>query len=133
MPKEKKQELKDFDHRKQHEEKYDDKNLRWKTQPKIPKCWRGDHQQWHMHNGHYQSQLYCNYWEKYINPSGFTCKICAAQIWPTIENMRTNILPKLIEDGKIDQAQELLIGAVKFKRLTQQEGLTLAQEFFGTD
>ena len=101
--------------------------------PALPPCWRGDYREEHPEGESFQSQLYCRHWQEWINPSGFTCKLCAAQAWPEIENYRVHVLPTIMEADGDDAAQEALVTAVGRGMLTAKEGLTLAQEFFGTD
>ncbi len=52
---------------------------RWLEKPKLEPCWRGNFRRWNIDRAStYQSQLWCRYWNVFINPSGFSCTICLA-------------------------------------------------------
>lgn len=108
---------------------YDPEKRRWRRLPAIGPCWRGNYRRPQPRGRHYQEQLYCGYWEGYINPSGHTCAECEARRWPEAERMRHHTLPALIERDE-QRAREALVEAVHERRLTYDEAAELADEFF---
>ncbi len=102
----------------------------WAEKPNLDACWRGDHRDWHIEDGrHYQEQLYCRFWQKFVNPSGFTCSFCVEHQWPAIEKWRIHILPALIADKGKEAAGDALVDAVARGRLTEAEAIQLGKEF----
>ena len=76
----------------------------------------------------YQNTLYCRKWGAFINPTGFTCRLCIAQNWPQIVRYRAHVLPALVASDK-SKAEDALVAAVKSKMLTLDEATALAAEF----
>ena len=99
---------------------------RWSEKPNLDPCWRGAERQWNIETAEsYQSQLWCPFWKCFINPCGFTCKLCKDQTWPEIENFRAHILPGL------DKAmqEQMILAALVARELTDAEALELGKEF----
>ena len=48
---------------------------------KLTPCWRGTGREW-RDGGDYRTQCWCKRHGVYINPSGFTCRLCEAKQWP---------------------------------------------------
>lgn len=128
---------------------YDPEKHKWKKRPELPVCSRGNQREWHIDGvprtdkgtkraqrhatgitgNSYQNQLYCRHWQKFINPSGFTCELCEARVWPEVENYRAHLLPPFITAGKQKEAGEALVRAVTDGQLAEDEALQLAKEF----
>jgi hypothetical protein len=78
----------------------------------------------------YQKRLFCRIWGAFINPSGFTCQLCQARMWPEAERWRAHLLPALLREKGKTAAEESLVDAVKQGRLNEPEAVELAHEYF---
>lgn len=104
---------------------------RWIAKPDIDACWRGDCRDWHIEEGkHYQEQLYCDFWEDFINPSGHTCEVCKQH---TIINWQSSHLSEAMTSLIAAQGKEevgaLIVKAVKDGKLTEKQAQELVNEF----
>ena len=104
---------------------------KWTAKPDIDDCWRGDHREWHIEDGqHYQEQLYCHFWEAFINPSGIVCEGCKQHM---IGNWQSSYLQEAIPGLIAAQSKEavgvLIVQAVASGQLTEQQALELVDEF----
>lgn len=104
---------------------------RWTAQPDIDACWRGDYRDWHIEDGkHYQEQLYCRFWEDFINPSGFACEGCKQH---AIINWQSSHLSEamigLIAALGQETAGELIVQAVENRKLTREQALILVERY----
>ena len=52
------------------------------SQAKSVKCWRGNYAEPHPEGKDYRTQLRCLFYEKWVNPTGYTCQLCASGVWP---------------------------------------------------
>ncbi len=109
----------------------DETSDKWTAQPDIDACWRGDYRDWHIEDGKsYQSQLYCRFWEDFINPSGWGCEVCKRHMiinWQS-SNMREAFAGLVAAKGK-EYAANILVRAVEMNQLSEREALELADEF----
>ncbi len=78
----------------------------------------------------FQNSLWCRWWKKFINPNGFTCRLCTAQNWPAIVHWRAKVLPGIIASKGKAAAQDALVQAVAQHMLTQDEAEQLSNEFW---
>ncbi len=103
----------------------------WTSKPDLAACPKGDYRDWHIEDGtNYQRQLFCKFWETWVNPSGFSCEICKGHEildWQS-SHMREAFAGLVAAKGK-EAAGELLVSAVRAKRLGQITALELADEF----
>ena len=98
---------------------------RWTAQPNIAPC---EHQDWHIQGESYQSQLYCSRWKEWINPSGFTCKLCRARQWPVVVIIR-DTAQRALDAKDREEAENIVVQAVESGSITRQQGEGLAHEF----
>ena len=107
--------------------KYDEKARRWKAKPTIDSC---PAQDWHIEDGaSYQSQLFCQEYQTWINPSGFTCQLCREHNWPEIERWRHHSLPDLIATKGKKAAGDAVVEAVERRTLSEKEATVLVRDF----
>ena len=99
----------------------------WAAKPTLDACWRGDYREWHIEDGtHYQEQLYCRFWEKFVNPSGFSCEVCKGHKMLNWQSSHTLDVLTALED-KTAQEQAILV-TVKQGLLTEEEAIQLGEE-----
>ena len=129
--------------------KYDAKAMRWTARPEIAPCWRGNQREWHIDGRptddagravkaqapgpagqSYQNQLYCRFHHTFINPSGFTCRLCRDRQWPEVERWRHHQIPGMLAKAGASAAEESLVHAVETGRLSAADAQSLAAEFF---
>ena len=103
----------------------------WTAKPSIAPCWRGDYREWHIEDGSsYQSQLYCKFWDMFINPSGRSCEICKSHLiknWASSQ-LRIALADAIAAKGK-DFVGEQIGYAFEKDQLTEQQALELVNEF----
>ncbi len=103
----------------------------WTARPALESCGRGDYRDWHIEDGkHYQEQLYCHFWEKFINPSGFSCECCKNHNiinWQS-SHMREAFAELVAAQGR-QIAAGILVRAVADGQLSEGEALELIDEF----
>jgi len=107
-------------------QRFDFEKMRWKDRPKIKKCWKGENPIWNEEGDNYQSQLLCLVYGIYINPDGFTCKLCRKGVWPNKEKAVTMINALLETEPLYDAlafAEQRLIREVEKGNLTEQEAM----------
>lgn len=110
-------------------EKYDTVARTWTARPTLLPCWRGTSRLWYANRDapaiddndsvvtqpevdpisdmgtSYQNQMYCRYWNTFINPSGHTCDLCKAQVWPELERWQVHVFPALLEKTEGDKEE----------------------------
>ena len=104
---------------------------KWTAKPDIDDCWRGDYRDWRIEEGkHYAEQLWCKFWEDFINPSGFACEVCKQHM---ILNWQSSHLSEaiagLIAARSKEEVGALIVKAVEDGHLTEQQALELVDEF----
>ena len=103
----------------------------WLEKPDLAPCPRGDYREWHIEDGTcYQNQLYCGFWDMFINPSGFSCECCKNHIilnWQS-SHLREAI-PGLIAAQSKSDAGALIVKAVADGELTEKQAQELVDEF----
>ena len=100
---------------------------RWTAKPDIAECWRGDYRDWHIEATRYSAQLYCRFWELFINPSGHTCSLCKAG---RVENWYSTHLEEALSGLDNAALITLLEGD---RRLNDEQRLEIAERLNLTD
>ena len=104
---------------------------RWQEKPALSPCFRGEYRKWNIVRGkHFQEQLYCLFWEDYINPSGFSCGYCKKKV---ILNWGSSKLSGALSEA-IDTRGRSVVGgwivvAVEQGQLSEKRALELVDEF----
>ncbi len=103
----------------------------WMSKPDIAACWRGDYRDWHIEDGtNYQNQLFCKFWETFINPSGFSCEICKALVFINWQSPQSaEAFTEMIAAKGKEYASANLVQAVAAKRISEQEALEWVDEY----
>jgi len=103
----------------------------WTAKPDIEACWRGEHRDWHTEDGkHYQDQLWCGFWEEFINPSGHSCELCKQhRIFNWQSSHLQEALTGLIAAKGRDYVGALIVKAVEDTKLSGEQALELTDEF----
>lgn len=131
--------------------RYDPDARKWTERPALSACWRGAKRLWFADESTtpvdesgkiavvaevsgeagtcYQNQLWCDYWQCFINPGGATCEQCTLRLWPMVEMWRAHTLPYLIEKLGKEKAAETVLEALASGELTEAEALALGEEF----
>lgn len=104
---------------------------RWTARPEVEACWRGDYRDWHIEDGrHYQEQLYCKFWETFVNPSGLSCEACKdRKILDWHSPHLQEALSELIEVQGKEVVGQIIVNAVRDGQLSKDEALELVDEF----
>ena len=102
----------------------------YRREPQLPPCCAGDFRRWIPTGASFREQMFCERAREFINPNGFTCKLCADDRWPPAQYLRARVLPQIIQRRGIQAAQDALVQAGERRTITEADGLALAEELF---